>query len=136
MFFIDLAFVFVIALALSLFLAVFLGWRPRGKMESTAGISALFLFMILFLAVWAGGVWITPFGPALWGVYWLPFVVVGILTALLLLAAGAPPPRRPRTRMDAVQQAEKEWAAERVFNIFFGILAVGLLVSIVLAYTM
>jgi hypothetical protein len=135
MFLIDLFFVFVIALVLSLFLAVFMGWRPPGRMETTAWVSTLFLFIILFLAVWAGGVWIIPFGPPLWGGYWLPFFVVGLVISFLLLAAAsAPAPRKPRTRMEAVQQAEDRENAERVFNVFFGILAVGLIASIVVAY--
>jgi hypothetical protein len=47
-------------------------------------------FALIFLAAWAGGVWIAPMGPVLFGVYWVPFVVFGLIFALLLAAAMVP----------------------------------------------
>jgi len=76
-FIIDLLFAFIIAL---LFSAIFFsGFRRQGF-----GTGLFILFLVLFLATWAGGVWVTPVGPLLWGASWLSFVVVGFFIALLL----------------------------------------------------
>jgi hypothetical protein len=40
----------------------------------------------LFLATWAGGVWVVPFGPTHLGVTWLPFLLIEILLAVLIVA--------------------------------------------------
>lgn len=53
-------------------------------------------FLIVFLAAWAGGTWVRPFGPSIGGVYWLPFLGAGLLIALLM-AAVTPPPKPPGT---------------------------------------
>lgn len=87
MFFIDLLFALVIALLLTAVFAA--GFRRRGPW----GIWWIFL-LVIFLAAWAGGVWMTPFGPTLFDVYWLPFVFVGLVAALLLAAAAPPTTRR------------------------------------------
>ena len=29
----------------------------------------IWLFLIIFLATWAGGIWLKPFGPTLWGIH-------------------------------------------------------------------
>lgn len=47
------------------------------------------LLVVLFLATWAGGIWLVPLGPRVWGAYWLGFLVVGILVALIIAAARA-----------------------------------------------
>ena len=36
----------------------------------------IWLFLLLFLGTWAGGVWLSPFGPSFYGVYWIPFIVM------------------------------------------------------------
>jgi hypothetical protein len=76
---VQLLFVLVIAALLT---AVFaLGFRRR---EWDAGL--LYFFFILFLATWAGGLWVGPYGSLLWGVPWATFLLVGVLPALLLTA--------------------------------------------------
>ncbi|MBX7138920.1 MAG: hypothetical protein K1X83_13170 [Oligoflexia bacterium] len=42
-------------------------------------------FLLILFATWAGGIWITPVGPLLLGVPWLPFAAVGLIVALLLM---------------------------------------------------
>lgn len=70
--------------------------------------------LVLFLFVWAGGVWVTPFGPEAGGIYWLPYVVVGLLAALVL-AAATPPWWRPKAGTDprAAPNTSQEELAER-----------------------
>lgn len=65
-------------------------WRRE---EVHASAVALF-FLIVFLATWAVGVWITPRGPTMFGVPWLAFIVIGLVVSLL--AAAAAPVRRWR----------------------------------------
>lgn len=82
---IDLLAAFLIALLIvGLFMAAF------GASRAPWASLPLF-FLVVFLAAWAGGVWVTPFGPPIGGVYWLPFVMVGLLVAVLLAAAATPP---------------------------------------------
>jgi peptidoglycan/LPS O-acetylase OafA/YrhL len=51
-------------------------------------------FVIVLLAALAGGLWARPFGPAVWGVYWAPFLVFGLIIALVIAAAAPPRGRR------------------------------------------
>lgn len=126
MFLLDLLFVLVFALLLTaIFGAGFCRQRESGIL--------LGFFIILFLAIWAGGIWIVPFGPYLWGVPWLTFLLMGLLMALLL-STFSTQGQRPRTRAEAVAQAEEASAAVVFFNVFFWILVIVLLVAIIARY--
>lgn len=104
MFWIDI----LLGLAVSVILtAAFAGTlRRRGSWTSTA-----LFWLVVFLASWAGGVWLTPIGPRLWGVAGVPFVVAGIFAALVLagMAALVAPPRTP------TDVAERTAAQSRAF---------------------
>lgn len=77
MFLIDL----VIAIAVSfLAVAIVLLTGHRGPWHNP-GI----LFLIVLLISWAGGIWLTPIGPALYGSYWIPYIIMAGLAALLLV---------------------------------------------------
>jgi hypothetical protein len=66
------------------------GFRRRGPWAS-----GIWFFVVVLLAAWVGGVWARPVGPPIWGLYWVPFLWIGLLFALLLAAASpTPPPRR------------------------------------------
>jgi hypothetical protein len=102
---------------------------------------AFWLFLVLFLATWAGGVWIKPFGPALWGIHWLSFLFVGVVVALILAVAQARP--RPHGRQETIEMLERmrqEREMERVawltLTIFFWVLLLTLLIAIVIRYVM
>jgi hypothetical protein len=80
---IHLAVALVITLVIGL---VFItGLRRSGPFPGVIG----FLLLILLVA-WSGGIWMTPFGPELWGVAFIPFALAGLLAALIL-AAFTPP---------------------------------------------
>ncbi len=55
------------------------------------------VFLLFFFAILAGGLWVTPVGPPLVGVYWVPFLFVAIFIALFW-ADAAPPPKRKKRR--------------------------------------
>lgn len=101
-----------VALLLSVLFVPVLGWR---RTDRDAG-ALLFFFFLVFVMTWAGGLWITPFGPTDWNVTWIPFLAIGFLVAILL-AAAAPPVRR-RT-MARVPEDDPRIAEEAVFNGFF-----------------
>lgn len=103
MFWTDLLFGLGVAVVLTAAFASTL--RRRGPWTSTA----LFL-LVVFLASWAGGVWLTPIGSRLWGVAWVPFVVAGIFAALVLagMAALVAPPRTPT---DVAERTEAQTRA-------------------------
>jgi hypothetical protein len=92
--------------------------------------------LLLFLFTWAGGAWIRPYGPVDAGYAWLPFLFFGLIFALLI--AAAVPPRPPRNRREAIQQARAENEVEEVtavaLGIFFWLLLAGLVLALILRY--
>ena len=84
------------------------------------------LFLVLFLATWAGGIWMAPFGPTIWNVYWLPFLLIAVMTAVLVVAVA------PLHGRDAT--AERERGVEEGLGLFFWILIGGLVLAVVGRY--
>jgi hypothetical protein len=117
----------LVALAVALLLtAIFTaGTRSRG-----IWVTWLLFFAMVLLAAWAGGMWLRPIGPPVRGVYWLPFLVVGLVVALLLAATM---PRAPVLHGRA-PGPERGPEVEMTFSIFFWVLMVGLAIAILLAY--
>ncbi len=135
MFFLDLIAAILIALIFSLILVGVFGWQRPGR--EGAGPALLFLFLLLLVVVWAGGVWLEPVGPIIWGIAWIPFIVIGFLATLMVLALI--PPRKPRTRREAMQQAEAQTTVEAgvdvAISVFFWLLVLLLIVAIIIRYT-
>jgi hypothetical protein len=132
MFFPEILTALVVALVLSLVFALV----TPGEKKKTG---LFWLFLILFLATWAGGVWIRPFGPTLWGIHWLTFVLVGILVALFLaLSAPRRAPRGRRETIDMLERMKKEEELETAtyltLGLFFWILLAFLVVAVFVRY--
>jgi hypothetical protein len=125
----DLVCALVVAGLLSLVLYYIVGWRAPGHGSGFVGV--LFLFLVLFLGVWAGGVWFTPVGPPLFGGYWLPFVLMGIFLALLTVAL-APPAPRPAPAADV--EADGAPSAVALSGCFLWVLIAGLAGAIAARY--
>jgi hypothetical protein len=124
------AFAFFTALILSVIFA--LGSRKRAAWRTLS-----LTFAIIFLASWAGGAWMSPFGPPLWGVTWLPFVAVGLLIALLLAAAAPPRGRRTTVELVGPEEKKRQREEETLFTaagIFLWIFLAAVLVAIFLRY--
>ncbi len=130
MFLINLIFVFVFALLLASILALAFGWRHPARAEAF-GVSLLFLFIVFFLAIWAGAVWIQPWGPVLYGVPWLSMFLIGLFVALLILSLT--PDRSSRVRSEVVDEMKEVKVNGTVFTVFFWILCIGLLIAIIIA---
>ena len=126
MFFLDFIIAFSIAIIFVLILRAIFGRRaPFG--------SVWILLLFLFLVTWAGGVWLVPFGPTLFDVAWLPFLVVGVFIAIVLATTVPPESRHPRT----VEEARSEGATATALaglTVFFWITIVLTLIAILLAY--
>ncbi len=101
--------------------------KPSQK-EHKGIMTIVFLFLALFLPIWAGGIWLGPMGPAVFGMYFLPFLLIGLGVALLLAAVS--PPRRST----APSQTSYETGPEYTFGPFFIAFAITFLLVIFLGY--
>lgn len=127
---VDFLFAFLVAFVLSIVLVSALGWGLPGRDAPWA--SVLLLFFVLFLAAWAGGLWVRPIGPTLWGVHWLGFLLVGLIIAVVMAAAT---PRRKTPAGGGSAQAATEVEEEQVaFGTFIWLLLVVLTVAILARY--
>jgi len=99
-------------------------------------------FLLILLVAWAAGTWARPVGPPLWGVYWMPFLVFGLIVALVI--AAATPPDRARRRSGEVPASagaaapEEEASEETAVAVGMGvwIVFIVLLVALVLGYAL
>ena len=129
MFWIDLIFALIITLLLvALFAAVF---RIRGPWNSL-----LWFFLVVLLVTWAGGVWLSPMGPAVGGTYFLPFLLAGFVVALLLAATTTPLPKEGETVefVDEKERRARRWAAGTALGISFWLLLLLLAAAIFFRY--
>ena len=90
----------------------------------------LLFFGVVLLSAWAGGVWLPPVGPSAVGTYWMPFLFVGLVVALLL----APSIRRRAREGDGGRDRADEVPVETTFSVLIWVLVIGLAVAILLAY--
>ena len=132
MFALELFFALIIALVLSsLFaLATRRGFQWPGF---------LWFFLIVFLATWASGVWLKPFGPSLWGSYWLPFVLAGLIFVLFIaISSPEQPPKNRHETIDMLERIEQEKKLDQftyvTLSIFFWILFFVLITAIIIRY--
>jgi Ca2+/Na+ antiporter len=116
----------IVALILALFIAfIFSGSRKRA-------IASLFLFFfVLFLAGIASMFWIVPFGPAVWGVSWLPMLFFILIVAFLF---SAPSPHRRNVSIADKQAEQAEASAFGTISIFIWLFICLLVIAIITGY--
>jgi len=132
MFILEVIFAVCISLLLSgLFVLV-----TRNRSGKTG---SLWLFLIIFLATWAGGIWLKPFGPSLWGIHWLGFLVAGLFVSIILVITT--PNRAPKGRRETLDILEKvarnrelDQITYLTLGIFFWILLAFLIIAIISRY--
>lgn len=132
----DILFAVFIALLLT---AIFTaGFRRPGPWRSFWSF-----FLIVLFGAWLAGIWVVPFGPVLWGVYWAPFVFFAFIVALLLAAATPRPYKQPvpasqaghevgdeATRVGTSEDTEADAAAlTMLFWILLFVLGFGILIA-------
>src|SRR2546423_1401947 len=111
---------FIVALLILLIFSLF-SKRP---------MSGLWIFfLIIFLATWAGQLWITPFGPIVWGVSWIPLFIVALFFSFLIFAL-----LPPVVVVTKAEENKAEEGAAMVFGTFFWIMLILLIASIIAGY--
>jgi hypothetical protein len=131
---IDILFAFLVAAVLACWF-VPLSAPQREHDGSSAASALLFFFLILFFATWAGGIWIAPVGPMLWGAYWVPFLIVGLFVALILLVVTEPSRRRGKVRRQHAHTEAHVVEAITAFGVLFWMLIAALSAVIFVGYT-
>lgn len=124
----QFVFSLVIALSVSLILSTFLR-----KQAPRAGF--FFFFLMLFLITLAGGLWIKPFGPTIYGVFWVPLLIIGLFAGLFLYHST--PDRLPRNRQERMQRRQDQRETRQLeqltyvtLDVFFWIIIFLLIISI------
>ncbi|MFP4365237.1 MAG: hypothetical protein ACLFR1_15345 [Spirochaetia bacterium] len=124
MFVIDIIFALLIAF-------LFVGIIGFGLNRTGPWQSIWTLFLIIFLAAWAGGLWIMPFGPILFGGYIFPFLFAGLLIALVL---GVTIPTEPTEYEIEKTSPPEEREAAKALDVFFWVIIGLLVVFVVFGY--
>ena len=106
----QLIFSLIVALIVSVVLNILLNKEgPRSGF--------FFFFLMLFLITYAGGLWVKPFGPTLFGVFWLPILVIGILSGLFYYQFVPRPP--PQNREETLQMLEENEQRKKLEQVTF-----------------
>jgi hypothetical protein len=132
MYLIELIVSLVVALALSV--GFVLATRNQGRRRGF-----LWLFLLIFVATWAGGIWLQPIGPTIGGIRWLQFLVSGlVIVGLMALFTPNRPPRSRRETLDKLAQLRNikvlEQATYFALGILFWVILAGFIVAIVIRY--
>jgi hypothetical protein len=106
----------LISLSLGLLFA-FVLTMVMGRRAAGPFSGFLLFFLLIFMSVWAFGLWLAPLGPPVYGVHWLGFVITGLL--LFLVIATVIPGAEPGPALD-LERPEKK-AARRTMAMVFGI---------------
>ena len=130
----QVVFSLIIALSVSLILSLFLR-------RQAARVGFFFFFLLLFLITLAGGLWIKPFGPTLYGVFWVPLLIVGLFAGLFIYHST--PDRLPRNRQEKMRRRQEQKEARQLeqltyvtLDIFFWIIIILLIISITYQLTL
>jgi len=96
--------------------------------------TAVVVFGMFFLVVWAGGIWLTPLGPDLFGraAAWVPFIIVGFFGALFVTAVS--PLRRPQTVHAIDEQAQAKEVARTTVIVIASVATLIALVGLLMHY--
>ena len=106
---------FVIALVVAIaFFAIFyflLIKAATGK-RRVGWIFLAFIFFAMFLPIWAGGLWIRPFGPRLGDVAFWPYILIGLAVSLILAAMMPKPQPEPEVQPTGDERLPREMVME------------------------
>lgn len=91
------------------------------------------------MITWPGGVWLIPFGPDMLGIHWLPFLVLGLVGAVVVsLVAGRHYPTNRDETIDLLERVEEGRKFEKAtflsLNILFWVVLFILLTAVVFRY--
>jgi hypothetical protein len=100
---------------------------PWGKLWS--------FLLILILAGIAAEAWITPVGPVIWDVAWIPTLVVIIAVALLLGALTRSSSKRDKTGESIIENEKNsgvQTATVAAFGLFFWVFVIFLVIAVLM----
>jgi amino acid transporter len=118
---------FLVALLLTVFFSTVL--KSRGPW------GALWLvFIVIFLATWAGHLWINPAGPTVLGVSVVPIFVIGFIVAFILASVSVPTTKVKAKHVEDVTTVAENTEAAVTLGIFFWVLLIILLAVIATGY--
>jgi uncharacterized membrane protein len=119
--------IYLLLLAIVISVVFSYGFRARGPW----GTFWTF-FAVVFLAIWAADVWVSPVGPYWRNVYWLPPLAVGVLIALLLAAATPSP--KARERVETERHETPEESTRIALSAFFWIMLLFLIAAVIAGF--
>lgn len=120
---------FFIALVIALFFTIVMAVSGK-KHRSWKKI--IMIFLIILFSSWAGGIWITPTGPAFLGIYWLSFFIVALILALILETASAL--HAAPSDINKRETRKEEESLEILISASFLILLIVFIIVIVIGY--
>lgn len=112
--------------ALVLAILVALLFSPYKRRDSIMPL--VIFFLVLFFSGLAAQFWVVPFGPVIWGVYWLPVIFIVLMFALLL---SAPPAHR---RPAPAKENSVTDPAVTAMSVFIWILLLVLAVAVIVGF--
>lgn len=121
MLFLDLSAALVVAALITAFAVFILRWRHPMRGDLT--LAVIFLFSVVFMTAWAGGVW-------LGAGRWAAFLFIGAAVLLLVKAISHPPHPPAGERREIIEAAE----SSTVFNWYFWTFVVLTLVAVIVRY--
>lgn len=132
------------AIVLALLITIIFSTLFKNKNNGGWGIGLFFL--ILFLVMWAGGLWLNPVAPYVWGVSWVPILFIGLIAALLLSVTernpkkenskteSNPPNPRDGEERHVVTVSEGQHRDAIAISLFFWALMAVLILAIIAGY--
>ena len=112
--------------AIILALIISLLFAPGYRRGSFAPL--ITFFFVLFMAGIASQYWILPFGPALWGISWMPLLFILLIFTLLFAAPS------PYERKAAKTNNTPETASVAAISIFIWLLLLMLSIAILIGF--
>jgi hypothetical protein len=125
---------FIFALGIAL---IFSGIIASTGRKGPGPASGFLFFLLMFLLItWAGGIWLTPIGPNLWGVQWVNFLAISLVVFLIL---GALIPTKPFNIHPPTPEKSQTVAPEEIgfvaaVGFFFWFLALVMIAAILIYY--
>ena len=119
----------IAALIIAVILTGVFSSRYRG---GTSVLPLVIFFFILFLAALTGQYWVSPFGPVVWGVAWVPIILITIIFAFLLTAVDSRKKKKYFPTKGELKQ--EETVAAVTIGVFTWIVLVALLIAAITGY--
>lgn len=90
----------------------------------------VWLFVLCFLFLWSGSLWIAPVGPVWWGISWVPLFYLGLMTLLLALAFSSGLGGQVQSDLRSSRAASSSNGTLVLLWALIGLLAVAILIGI------